>query len=129
MGQDEINLMSDAAHQEWLYLNAEVARLRVREPSPEEALRALGNAAECFYDGWTIRRCRVCGKPVCGGPTICATDSGNARLKEVLNSVQKFYNAYVEQLAEPYMMDIPVLQEVEELQKLLEAEAASIKKV
>lgn len=27
MGQDEINLMSDAAHQEWLDLKAEVARM------------------------------------------------------------------------------------------------------
>jgi regulator of replication initiation timing len=53
----------------------------------------------------------------------------NERLREALNSVQKFYNAYMEQLAEPYMMDIPVLQEVEELRKLIEAEAAIIKKV
>jgi hypothetical protein len=111
MGQDEINLMSDAAHQEWLDLNAEVVRLndevaryKFVHESDERALKAIAESADRYAEE-------------------------NERLRKALNPVQKFYNAYMEQLAKPYMMDIPVLQEVEELRKLLEAEAAIIKKV
>jgi hypothetical protein len=32
---------------------------------------ALGDKAECFFDGRTVRRCRHCRRPVAGGPTAC----------------------------------------------------------
>jgi hypothetical protein len=41
------------------------------EPTEAEMFHALGDKQETFLNGWTIRRCMDCGKPVAGGPTRC----------------------------------------------------------
>lgn len=54
-----------------------IAGLELREPTREEMESYLGDRNEIppgepYPPGWpTIRRCRVCGKAVPGGPTVC----------------------------------------------------------
>jgi Zn-finger protein len=53
------------------FSSEEIEKLRLREPTRLEMLKALGDKDETFYDGWTVRRCVDCGLPVAGGPTRC----------------------------------------------------------
>jgi rubrerythrin len=73
---------------------AEVARLRRREPGREEMLTALGEQEETFYDGWTVRRCRHCGTPVAGGPTACVrcaeTEALRAEVARLTAMVERY---------------------------------------
>lgn len=43
----------------------------MNEPTIDQMREALGDQSEAFAFGWTIRRCRVCGDPTPGGPTLC----------------------------------------------------------
>lgn len=40
-------------------------------PTMKQMREALGTGDEAFAHGWTIRRCRECGEPTPGGPTLC----------------------------------------------------------
>lgn len=93
------------AHEAGERMQAEVARLSLREPTNDEMERALAGGDEAFLVG-TIRRCRHCRCAVFGGPTACVRCADRADLAAAvkrataLESANALGSAQVTQLQE-----------------------------